>query len=190
MIFPQHIQLALCLGRAVLTLPMPGCSPSGDFLPWCPLTPLLLHLFAPSDTAASKSKASPKTELRGQSQDTSGRGWATSSACMQFWKSTSSSVPLKIRPHLLCLLYLKKEKTYRSALPREASRARSKAYRNQWRDTHRHLWVAWSKQQPCRQAAKRITCQEQRRDTHADAFWLSGFMRRWEGTCGVKSFIP
>lgn len=33
---------------------------------------------------------------------------------MHCWKHTNSSVPLKIRPHLLCLLYLKKEK-YRNA---------------------------------------------------------------------------
>lgn len=37
---------------------------------------------------------------------------------------------------------------------------------------------------------KRITCQKKHWDTHADTFWLSNFMRRWEGTCGVKSFIP
>lgn len=43
-----------------------------------------------------------------------GRGWATYSARMHCWKHTNSSVPLKIRPHLLCLLYLKKEK-YRNA---------------------------------------------------------------------------
>lgn len=123
----------------------------------------------------------------GQPQDTGGIGWATSSTRMRFWSCTSALVPLKIRPHLLCLLYLKKEKMYRSAFPCEAS---SKAYRNQWKATNRHLRAFRSKRQPRGQAAKRITCQKGPRDTHAAAFGLSNFMRQWEGTRGVKSFIP
>lgn len=123
----------------------------------------------------------------GQPQDTGGIGWATSSTRMRFWSCTSALVPLKIRPHLLCLLYFKKEKMYRSAFPCEAS---SKAYRNQWKATNRHLRASRSKRQPRGQAAKRITCQKGPRDTHAAAFGLSNFMRQWEGTRGVKSFIP
>lgn len=51
---------------------------------------------------------------------------------------------------------------------------------------------------PCRQAAKRITCQgkkgadrkKKRRDTHADTFRLSSFRRWWEGTRGCQIFYP
>lgn len=48
-IFPQHVELALCLGRAALTLSEPGCKAKSDFLPWCPPPLLTPHTAMPRE---------------------------------------------------------------------------------------------------------------------------------------------
>lgn len=202
-IFPQHVELALCLGRATLTLSEPGCNTSVGFFPPVPPTPLLTphanlwreagYPFAPlRRTAALKSKDKPKEDWRGQSQDTSGErvGHLQCSYALLETHQLLGPSENKTSPAVFALVKNRKVEKCFSLVLHKASWAHPKAPRNQWEDMHRHLQVAWSKQQPSSRAAKRITCQEKHWDTHAATFRLSNFMWRWEGTGGVKSFIP
>lgn len=148
MIFPQHVELALCLGRAALTISELGCNTKVDFFPWCPPTspdPSRKHveegryLFAPlRHTAVFKSKDNPKKDRRGQSQDTSRErvGHLQCSYALLETHQLLGPSKNKTSPAVFALFKKRKVQKCFSLVLHKASQACSKACRNQWEDMH------------------------------------------------------